>query len=243
MARKTSSSTAQRSPKTRKTPSKSQTAGSPSGKPSSKPKQDRSGGASGRQTAKSRSKGGAAKSAKPKAPVRKAPAAGASTPESEILTAIETLDRQVKAVLGTVGPPAADDPAARPPALVRAAPLDRATATFQRLVADLVDEQLAEMLPPLIALRSEFAQRAGGSDDESFERRGLGMIDHVLSVAGVERFEARRGDIFDPLIHLAVGEVTGGDLDDGVVAEPLDAGFRSARRQVLSKAKIRVNRR
>ena len=128
--------------------------------------------------------------------------------------------------------------------VIRTAPIDRATATFQRLIAEVVDDQLSEMLPPLVNLRNEFARRAAepqGEDD--FARRGCDTLDHVLQLVGVQAFDPRVGDPLDPAIHTAVADTRRDDLYDGVVAEIVQSGFRTARGKVITPAKVRVNRR
>jgi hypothetical protein len=165
--------------------------------------------------------------------------------ERDIATAIDSLNTQMNTALTALAELASAH-AERGRAVVRTAPLDRATATFQRLVAEVVDDQLGEMLPPLIALRNEMAQWAAGGDNGSpeadFHRRGMETLDHVLALAGAASFDARPGQAFDPLIHLAVGETAREDLPAGAVAECIQAGFRSSRGKVLAPARIRINR-
>lgn len=166
--------------------------------------------------------------------------------ERDITSAIESLNNQMNRALTALAELASAQ-SERGKAVVRTAPLDRATATFQRLVAEVVDDQLTEMLPPLIALRNETGQWAASGEKDSaesdFHRRGLETLDHVLTLAGVTSFDARSGQTFDPLIHLAVGECRRDDLADNVVAECLQPGFRSSRGKVLSQARVRINRR
>lgn len=175
-----------------------------------------------------------------------------SRAEADIAAAIEALNNQMNAALAKLTELASTQ-CGRGQVVVRTAPLDRATATFQRLVAEVVEDQQAEMLPPLIALRNELAQRAGGDGDgdgdanpvqgDDFHQRGLETLDHVLQLAGVQSFTPRIGEPFDPLIHLAVGEARREDLEQGSVAETLQPGFRSTRGKVLAAARILVNRR
>ena len=128
--------------------------------------------------------------------------------------------------------------------VIRTAPIDRATATFQRIVAEVVDDQLSEMLPPLVNLRNEIARRAEDPQgDDDFDRRGCDTLDHVLKLAGVETFDPRVGEPLDPVIHIAVGETSQGDLADGVVSAVVQCGFRTARGKVIVPARVRVNRR
>ena len=173
-----------------------------------------------------------------------------SRAEADITSAIETLNNQMNAALVTFTELASSH-CEGGRAVVRTAPIDRATATFHRLVAEVVDDQLAEMLPPLVSLRNELSQRAdagsGGSspedDAEAFCRRGQETLDHVLALASIGLYEVRVSETFDPLIHLAVGEVHREDLADGAVAESVQPGFRSARGKVIVPAKVLVNRR
>lgn len=180
-------------------------------------------------------------------------AAGASSSdvlaraEADIATAVESLNKQMSTAMATITELAVTQ-RGRGEAVVRTAPLDRATATFQRLIAEVVDEKLAEMLPPVISLRNELSQRAGahGSSDGAdaeFCQRSLSMLDQVLASAEVRRYDARAGETFDPLIHLAVGEMNRHDLADGAVAEVIQSGFRSSRGKVIVPARVKVNRR
>lgn len=167
--------------------------------------------------------------------------------ESDVAAAIETLNQHMNAALATFTELASAHHG-RGKAVIRTAPLDRATATFQRLIAEVVDEQLAELLPPLIDVRNRLAQRAAnagpdGESDTELLRNAAQVLDHVLTTAGTQVFEARPGETYDPLIHLAVGETTHPHLPDGAVGEVLLPGYRSARGKVLAPAKVKVNRR
>ena len=165
--------------------------------------------------------------------------------EANIAAAVESLNNQMNAAMGAMTELAAAQ-RGRGEDYLRTAPLDRATATFQRLVGEVLDDHLVEMLPILIALRCEMAEKAGHSaqkPDDDFFRRGTEMLDQVLSTARVSRYDARVGETFDPLIHVAVGEVRREDLADGAVAEFLQPGFRTARGKIVMPAKVKVNRR
>lgn len=172
------------------------------------------------------------------------PAAAIDRSSQDLAAAIDTLHSQMNAAMAKIAELATIQ-ANHSKIVIRTAPIDRATATFQRIVAEVVDDQLSEMLPPLIALRNELAQRAdaAAAGDGEFARRGCETLDHVLKIAGAQRYEARPGEVIDPVIHLAVGETSRGDLAAGVVAETLQCGFRSARGKVIVPAKVRVNRR
>ncbi|HOW70059.1 MAG TPA: nucleotide exchange factor GrpE [Phycisphaerae bacterium] len=166
--------------------------------------------------------------------------------EADITAAIEAMNNQMNSAMSRLTELAAAQ-CGKGHAVVRTAPLDRATATFQRLVAEVIDDQLAEMLPPLISLRNECAQRVDGSGqeaaDDDFAQRGKETLDHVLMLAGVQSYEPRLGELFDPIIHLAVGECHRQDLAANSVGQTVQPGFRSARGKVLVAAKVLVNRR
>lgn len=165
--------------------------------------------------------------------------------EADITAAIEAMNNQMNSAMSRLTELAAAQ-CGKGHAVVRTAPLDRATATFQRLVAEVIDDQLAEMLPPLINLRNECAQRVdddGPEPTDDFARRGKDTLDHVLALASVQSYEPRLGEPFDPLIHLAVGECHRQDLAANSVGQTVQPGFRSTRGKVLVAAKVLVNRR
>jgi len=165
--------------------------------------------------------------------------------EANISAAIESLNNQMNSAMATLTELAVAQRGGHEDYL-RAAPLDRATATFQRLVGEVLDEHLAEILPTLVGVRNEVADRAhesGGKGGDDYLRRWLEMLDQTLAGAKVSRYDARPGESFDPLIHLAVGETHRGDLADGAVAEFIQPGFRTARGKVIVAAKVKVNRR
>ena len=135
--------------------------------------------------------------------------------------------------------------------IIRSKPIDRATAMFQRLVTEVLDDKLGEVLPTLVALRSEMSQRvrhlaaaaSNQPDNGDFFERGTAMLDQILNTLEVHAFEPHIGDPFDPLIHLAVGQTSRDDLGDGILAEVLQPGFRTARGKVIVAARVKVNRR
>lgn len=191
----------------------------------------------------------------------KTPAAGKTTTTAEaaemlskaeatIAAAIESLNTQMNAAVATLTELAV---AQRGPkeAVERPLPLDRATTTFQRLVAEVVDEQLGSFLPAIVTLRNDLAARLESDrpagivprEWEDFLTGSVDALDQALNQAGVVRYDPHPGVPFDPLIHLAVGETHRDDLPDGVVAEPLQPGFRTARGKVVSLARVKVNRR
>jgi molecular chaperone GrpE len=167
--------------------------------------------------------------------------------EGDITGVISVLNNQMNAALSSVSELAQARSGDHARAVVRTAPLDRATATFKRLVAEMVDDQLAEMLPPLIGHRNEIAyaetENSASNLPEEFRRRAVETLDHVLVLAGVQSYDARAGESFDPLIHLAVAEIRREDLPNGTIVEQIQRGFRSSRGKILVPAKVRVNRR
>jgi len=168
--------------------------------------------------------------------------------EVEVASVIESLNKQMTSAMTAITELAVAQ-RGRSEAVLRTEPLDRATAMFQRLVTDAVDEHVARMLPTIIALRSEMAQRLaagaapGDAAEDDFLERGVEMLDQVLAGAQVNSFDARTGETFDPVIHLAVGETDRADIADGAVSELIQPGFRSVRGKVISPARVKVNRR
>lgn len=166
--------------------------------------------------------------------------------EANISAAIESLNNQMNAAMATLTELAVAQRGGHED-YIRTAPLDRATATFQRLVGEVLDEHLAEILPTLVGVRTEVADRAneggGARVDGGSLRRWTEMLDQTLAVAKVVCYDARPGEAFDPLIHLAVGETHRGDLADGAVGEFIQPGFRTARGKVIVPARVKVNRR
>ncbi len=169
--------------------------------------------------------------------------------EEDMSKLLESLNTQMSAAMHVFTELAAAQ-RGKHEAVIRTKPLDRATAMFQRLVTEMMDERLGEILPTLVALRLEMGQRSRMGGDGSpevqefgeFLSRGTEMLDQVLANVDVQPFEPKTGDAFDPLIHLAVGEVYRSDLAGDVVAEVLQQGYRSTRGKVVHAARVRVNR-
>ena len=163
--------------------------------------------------------------------------------EQDVVAAITKLGAQIAAARATLDELTSNHGNDSHGAL-RILPADRAAATFQRLVTEAVDDRVGPMLPPLIALRNDLAQRTAedGSTSDELYQHGVETLNHVLSLAEVEAYEVRIGEPYDPLIHLAVDETHRTDLAEGVVAEALQPGFRTARGKVLVAAKVKVNR-
>ena len=173
--------------------------------------------------------------------------------EADLTTMLDSLNNQVTSVVNASSERAITQRGRQEP-VIRTKPVDRATAMFQRLVAEVLDDKLAEVLPALVALRGEMNQHSqrlavsalassNPPEDRDFFDRGTAMLDQVLATLEVHPFQPRVGDPFDPLIHLAVGETKRDDLRDGVMAEVLSPGFRTARGKVIVTARVMVNRR
>ena len=103
------------------------------------------------------------------------------------------------------------------------------------------------MLPPLIAHRNEIAysepEKCASDLPEDFRRRAVEILDHVLALAGIQSYQARVGEAFDPLIHLAVGESRREGMADGAIVEQVQPGFRSLHGKIIVPAKVHINRR
>jgi molecular chaperone GrpE (heat shock protein) len=169
--------------------------------------------------------------------------------EADISKLLDSLNTQMTAAMHAFAELAAVH-RGRHEAVIRTKPLDRATAMFQRLVTELVEDRLGEVLPNIVALRLEMAQRGdaaeGNGTDPSlseFLTRGTQMLDQVLANAEVQEYQPRAGDAFDPLIHVAVGETRREDLAGDVVSETWQSGFRTLRGKVIQPARVKVNRR
>ncbi len=169
--------------------------------------------------------------------------------EADMTKLLESLNTQMAAAMHVFTELAAAQKG-KHEAIIRTKPLDRATAMFQRLVTELVDDRISEILPTLVALRNEMNQRSqatqsqpNGDGSAEFFTRGTEMLDQVLANLDVNEYLPNPGDAFDPLIHLAVGETNRLDLPGDVVSEALQAGFRSVRGKVVLAARVKVNRR
>ncbi len=183
----------------------------------------------------------------------RSPAGLLAQAEADLTALLESLNGHMATALNAITELAVAQRGQHQP-IVRSKPIDRATAMFQRLITEVLDDRLGEVLPTLVALRSEMSQRArysaspasAGSNqpaDGEFFERGTAMLDQILDTLEVHAFEPHTGDPFDPLIHLAVGQTIRDDLADGALTEVLQPGFRTARGKVIVAARVKVNRR
>jgi len=240
--------TAQKSAKTASESKAAAKSGAKTGKPATERRHE--GAAMGEKKRTTRPKAAAA--TKPAASVAEkpdnSPAGILARAEADMSKLLESLNTQMSVAMHAFTELAAVHRGRRE-AVIRTKPLDRATAMFQRLVMEVMDERFEEIVPLLVALRLEMGQRAqnGGNGADSstveFLTRGTQMLDQVLANAEVRPYECRVGDAFDPLIHLAVGETGQPDLADGIVSEVLGQGFRTSRGKVIQAARVKVNRR
>lgn len=188
-----------------------------------------------------------------KPPGDRSPAGLLAQAEADLTALLDSLNGHMATAVNAITELAVTQRGQHQP-IIRSKPIDRATAMFQRLVTEVLDDKLGEILPTLVALRSEMHQHtrrpasssSTGSNPPSegdFFERGIAMLDQVLGTLEVHTFEPRIGAPFDPLIHLAVGQTGRDDLGEGVLAEVLQPGFRTARGKVIVAARVKVNRR
>jgi molecular chaperone GrpE (heat shock protein) len=115
--------------------------------------------------------------------------------------------------------------------------LEAAVNSLRRLLSELIEDRMEAVVRDLAQVRSEATSAAseGGG-------RAVTRLDQLLESLGALKFEARRFDAIDPLIHVAVEERHEEGIPDGVVLATVRPGFRSARGAVLCKAAVAVNR-
>jgi hypothetical protein len=116
--------------------------------------------------------------------------------------------------------------------------LGSAVDSLRRLLSELLERNHEVVLRELVPLRLAIA------DPEHLNpSAALRQIDQLMDRLGAIEFSAQRLDFVDPAIHEIKGERHEAGLPDGVVAECLRPGFRSAGGVVLTKAWVAVNRR
>ena len=242
MARKTTSSRTTKSAATKKKATTSSARAKPTAARKAATKKTPQAKSAAARTPRKRSTATKRAAAKPTAATAAATVVQAPANELDVLASIEELNVQLGSAVEAMAELAAAH--AQPcENTVQTLPTDRAAATFQRLVSEAVDDRVGQLLPPLISLRNELAQRADAGDASGggLAERGQQTLDHVLSLANVTTYAARIGEPHDPLIHMAVDEVAVDGMAPGMVAEALQSGFRSARGKVLVAAKVKVS--
>jgi hypothetical protein len=114
--------------------------------------------------------------------------------------------------------------------------LEGAVNSLRRLLSELIEDRMEAVVRDLAQVRSEATSASDGG------ARVVARLDQLLESLGALKFEARRFDAVDPLIHVAVEERNEKGIPDGVVLATVRPGFRSGRGVVLCKAAVAVNR-
>ena len=114
--------------------------------------------------------------------------------------------------------------------------LEGSVDSLRRLLSELVEARTESVARDVADVRS-LAVKTGAQPGlvEAF--------DALLAKLGALRFEARRLDFVDPLIHRAVADRADAGAADGVILEAVQPGYKTARGIVLSRADVVVNRR
>jgi molecular chaperone GrpE (heat shock protein) len=118
------------------------------------------------------------------------------------------------------------------------ASLEGSVDSMRRLLTELLESRLEPVIVEIAAIRSLAASASKGKIPSVVDR-----LDLLLNDLGAVRFEARRLDYFDPLIHQVVGERHEADAPDRVILETVVPGYRTGRGQVVAKARVTINRR
>jgi molecular chaperone GrpE len=138
-----------------------------------------------------------------------------------------------------------------------AAEVENMKKRFMRDASDIrkfANEDLLRNLVPVLdtlLLALQAADKAKTQDPSLLENKvfasfiqGVEMtskqFEQVLEASGVE-FLASKGTAFDPALHEALGQVEVADLEDNMIAEEFQRGFKLAGR-VVRPAKVIVNK-
>ncbi len=116
--------------------------------------------------------------------------------------------------------------------------LGPAVDSMRRLLSELLERNHETVLRDLVAIRLALADSRHPDPAVA-----LGRVDQLMDRLGAIEFSAQKLEFVDPAIHEIKGERHEAGLPDGVVAESLRPGFRSASGVVLAKAWVAVNRR
>jgi hypothetical protein len=118
--------------------------------------------------------------------------------------------------------------------------LEGAVDSLRRLLSELIERRMESVVAELVAIRGEALALPAVA-------RGKGGIiermEEMLASLGAVRFDAEPMALLDPLIHTIASERYEEGVPDGVILETVRPGYRSARRVVLCKAAVVVNRR
>jgi hypothetical protein len=116
--------------------------------------------------------------------------------------------------------------------------LASAVDSMRRLLSELLERNHEAVLRDLVPIRLALA------DSRHLDpAAAVGRLDQLMDRLGAIAFSAQKLDFVDPVIHEIKGERHEAGLPEGVVAESLRPGFRSASGVVLTKAWVAVNRR
>ena len=157
----------------------------------------------------------------------------ATSPASEVAPPpfAEDILRELRAIRTAVAPgahrPSGED-----------GELGAAVDSLRRLLSELLERNHESVLRELVPIRLAVA------DPQRWDPAAtLRQIDRLMDRLGAIQFSAQKLDFVDPAIHEIKGERHVAGVPDGVVAESLRPGFRSASGVVLTKAWVAVNRR
>ena len=114
--------------------------------------------------------------------------------------------------------------------------LEASVDSLRRLLSELIEARTESVARDVVAVRG-LAVKTGA------ERGLVEALDALLAKLGAIRFEGRRLDFMDPLIHRAVSERADNGAADGVILDTVQPGYRTVRGNVLAKADVVVNRR
>jgi hypothetical protein len=166
--------------------------------------------------------------ARPRATVAAGPPARRAPQPEAIINALRELKVKVEHLLT---PPRPADGGAE------GTLLEGAVDSLRRLLSELIERRMEAVVKDLVDIRGAAAAAGGDDCDRIVER-----LDQMLESLGAVKFEARRLDAIDPLIHAVVEERREAGLPEGVIVATVRPGFRSGRGLVVSKAAVAVNR-
>ena len=113
--------------------------------------------------------------------------------------------------------------------------MDKSMDVIRRLLGDLVDARMEEVLKRLTGIASLAAAKGHEEVVEALES--------VLADAGVIRFSPACLDFPDLFICRIAGDRTDDAAAEGAIVEVVEPGYRTSRGTVLAKAAVIINRR
>ena len=160
------------------------------------------------------------------APVIKQVTTPVATPDSNTVTAVESLRQEVTALRSQL---------AKYLSPVASGTIEEVDA-LRRVLSDLMEARMNDVIRELVVIRNT---AAAGND----ARHIAEQMDALLADLGAMKFEADRLEYVDPLIHTVTKEVSDASLPDGVILETVRPGFHTGRGIVVAKALVAMNRR